>query len=92
MNKPETLAAIVAITQLFKQYGVPSRFCPIIALILGGIFGYSEKQNAQGIIDGVVMGALATGGYAVVKGSGQGILKSKSPTTSSLEHDDYRGV
>lgn len=92
MNKPETLAAIVAITQLFKQYGVPSRFCPLIALILGGVFGYSENQNARGIIDGVILGALATGGYAVVKGSGQEVLKSRRPSTELLEHEDDRGV
>lgn len=93
MNKPETIASIVAITQVFKYYGVPSNFCPIIAMGFGAAFGYADNPTAQGIIDGVVLGAMTTGGYGVVKGSAQSILKIPEKTSvGTLEPDDDRGV
>ena len=93
MNKTEKIAAIVAITQLFKENGLPSRWCPLVAIILGALFEYAENQTAQGIVNGVILGATVTGGYAVVKGTAQGAVKSAKKTpVETLEHDDYRGV
>lgn len=93
-NNPEKIAAIVAITQVFKYYGVPSKFCPAIAMMLGALFQYVENPTANGIIEGVVLGAATTGAYGVIKGSAQSVIPSmnKNPDTSDLEHDDYRGV
>ena len=94
MNNTEKIAAIVAITQLFKYYGVPSKFCPLIAIGLVALFQYVENPTANGIIEGVVLGSVATGGYGVVKGSAQSILpiKKKVPDYLELEHEDDRGV
>ena len=93
MNKPETIAAIVAITQVFKYYGVPSKFCPALAILLGAAFGYSENQTVQGIIDGVILGAITTGSYGVIKGAGQSVLRlPKKEPADNLEHDDDRCV
>jgi len=92
-SKAEKIAAIVAITQVFKYYGVPSNFCPIIAMGFGAAFGYADNPTAQGIIDGVVLGAMTTGGYGVVKNSAQSILRiSEKTSTEALEPDDDRGV
>ena len=96
MSKPEIVAAIIAITQVFKNYGVPTKFLPFIAIALGALFGYSQKQNSQGIIDGVILGAMATGGYAVVKDTGEEMISQakKKPALpiETLEHDQDRGV
>lgn len=93
MNKPEAIAAIVAITQVFKYYGVPSKFCPIVAMGFGAAFGYADNPTAQGIIDGVILGAMTTGGYGVVKGSAQSVFRiPKKTSISILEPDDDRGV
>ena len=93
MTKPETIAAIVAITQVFKYYGVPSKFCPIVAMGFGAAFGYADNPTAQGIIDGVVLGAMTTGSYGVLKGSAQAVLKPlKKQPTQYLEPDDDRRV
>ena len=91
----QKIIAIVGITEAIKQYGIPSEFCPSIAILVGAVFGYAEKQDAQGILEGVVLGATVTGGYAVTKRTGQGILapfKRSNPNYSNAEPDDYRGV
>lgn len=94
MEIEEKIIAIVGITEAIKQYGIPSSFCPSIAIIIGAIFGYTEKPTAAGILEGIVLGATVTGGYAITKGAGKGILSSfrKNPDYSKLEPDDYRGV
>ena len=94
METNEKIIAIVGITEAIKQYGVPSQFCPTIAIIIGAVFGYAEKPNAQGVLEGIVLGATVTGGYAVTKRVGQGVLSpfTKSTDYSNLEPDDYRGV
>ena len=92
-SKPETIAAIVAITQVFKYYGVPSKFCPIVAIGFGAAFGYADNPTSQGIIDGVILGAMTTGSYGVLKGSAQAVLKPlKKEPVQYLEPDDDRRV
>ena len=98
-------AAIVAITQLFKYYGAPSKFCPAIAIGLGILFEYSENPTSKGVITGVILGATVTGGYGLIKRTGQCIVpmqnshhKKPEPVkmhipsinTQNLEHDDDR--
>lgn len=90
----EKIVAIVGITEAIKQYGVPTQFSPTIAIIVGALLEYSQNPTSQGILEGVVMGATVTGGYALTKGAGQGIMESfsKKPDYSGLEADDDRGV
>jgi len=90
VDKAEKIAAIVAITQIFKYYGMPSKFCPAIAILLGAVFQYTENSTANGIIEGVILGAVATGGYGVVKGAAQTVLKipKKESVDFSEEEDD----
>lgn len=94
MDQNEKIIAIVGITEAIKQYGVPGEYCPSVAIIIGALFGYAEKPDAQGILEGVVLGATVTGGYAVTKRVGQGAMNpfNKKPDYSQLEADDYRGV
>lgn len=93
MTDEYRIAAIVGITEAIKQYGIPSKFCPTIAIIVGAVLTYAEKPNAEGILEGVVLGATVTGGYAVIKRGGRSVASSlkKQPETN-LEPDDYRGV
>jgi uncharacterized membrane protein len=77
MDKAEKIAGLVAITELFKQYGVLGRFCPLVTLVLGALLGYLEDPSTQGIVDGVLLGAVATGGYAVVKNSAKGVIRTR---------------
>lgn len=92
-SKPETIAAIVAITQVFKYYGVPHKLLPIFAIILGALFEYSDDPTAQSILNGIVLGAMTTGGYGVIKGASQTVLKiPKKDSIDALEPDDDRRV
>lgn len=90
MGKAEKIAAIVGITQVFKYYGVPTKFCPVLAMLLGAAFEYSEDPNAQSIISGVVLGGLTAGGYGVIKGASQSVLSIKKTPANIQEFDDDR--
>ena len=93
MHKAERIAAIAAITQVFKYYGAPSKWCPLIAIALGAILEYGERPDANGILDGILLGAIVTGSYGMVKGAGQMTLgRSQAKDLSILEADDDRGV
>ncbi len=94
METSEKIIAIVGITEAIKQYGIPSQFCPTIAIVVGALLQYAEKPNSQGILEGIILGATVTGSYAVTKRVGKGALVpfTKKPSYSGLEPDDYRGV
>ena len=94
METNEKIIAIIGITEAIKQYGIPSAFCPTIAIVVGALLTYAEKPNPQGILEGILLGATVTGGYAVTKRVGQGALApfTKKPDYGNLEADDYRGV
>ncbi len=95
MPKTEKIAAIVAITQVIKYYGVPHKFLPVFAMILGAIFEYSDNPDARGILDGIVLGAMTTGSYGLLKGAATTALKipkKDSVSTIALEPDDDRCV
>jgi hypothetical protein len=93
MDKAEKIAAIVAVVQIFKYYGVPHKLLPIFAIILGALFEYSDNPTAQSILDGIVLGAMTTGSYGVLKGAAQSVLKiPKKDSIDTLEPDDDRCV
>jgi len=94
METNEKIIAIVGITEAIKQYGVPPAFCPTIAIIIGALLQFAEKPDSRGILEGVILGATVTGGYAVTKRVGSGVLSpfNKKTNYSNLEADDYRGV
>lgn len=92
----EKITAIVATTQLFKFYGAPSKSLPIISIALGIILEYAENPTAQGVLRGVVIGAMTTGGYGVIKNAAIYTMEPKSRKITQnifeLEHDEDRGV
>ncbi|MBI5422055.1 hypothetical protein HZA44_02895 [Candidatus Peregrinibacteria bacterium] len=93
MDKAERIAAIAAITQIFKYYGAPSKWCPMIAIALGALMEYADNPTPKGILDGVVVGAMVTGSYGMLKGAAQAtITKSASPNFSLMEAEDDRGL
>ena len=103
MDKAERIAAIAAITQIFKYYGAPSNWCPMIAIALGALMEYADNPTARGILDGVVMGAMVTGSYGLLKnaatslGSNGGtaqatVAKPPAQNFSLMEAEDDRGV
>lgn len=103
MDKAERIAAIAAITQIFKYYGAPSKWCPMIAIALGALMEYADNPTAKGVLDGIVVGAMVTGSYGVIKsaatsftnngGSAQAaVAKPSIQNFSSMEAEDDRGI
>ncbi|PKR83319.1 hypothetical protein [Heyndrickxia camelliae] len=60
---------ILGVVELFKRAGVPKKYSPFIAVILGLLFGifYLGSNIKQGIIVGLMLGLSASGLYSGTK-------------------------
>lgn len=61
---------ILGVVELFKQIGLPSKFCPVVSVVLGIIIGLvyiSPNDIAQGVLVGASLGLSAVGLYSGVK-------------------------
>lgn len=67
------VALIIGVAEVIKRSGFPSKFIPIVDLILGLISGICvyglvmEKGIAQGIIVGIALGLSACGLFSGIK-------------------------
>jgi len=81
---------ILAIVELFKRIGLPAKFSPIIAAVLGLIIGivYLDASVKESIIVGLMLGLSATGLYSGTKNVKQ--INSNKPQT--IQHSlDNKG-
>jgi hypothetical protein len=78
-------AGTVGITQVFKMLGVPSKFLPVIATVLGGAlaFALTPEAGVKGVVLGVIEGLSATG--LVNFGKTWGSAKLKKPAAEVKE-------
>ena len=62
------VALVLGITQAFKIAGLPKRFVPIVAVILGGVIaGIIAGFTSSIVITGVTAGLMAMGLWSGVK-------------------------
>lgn len=70
---PEQIALFVGvcagITELFKNFGLPSRFAPLLSLVLGVavVFLSAGKISALLVVPGIIVGLTASGLYSGAK-------------------------
>lgn len=70
MNDVEIATVIVGITEVVKKLGLPSQYCPALAVVLGaGIVMFDDYKNGvtdiySSIIRGIIIGTTSTGLYA----------------------------
>ncbi len=61
---------IVGVCEALKSAGIPSRFVPLLSVILGLGFAYfTQGVDFVSTASGVILGLATTGGYRVVKTS-----------------------
>ena len=61
---------ILGIVELFKQIGLPNKFCPVVGVVLGiviGIVYISPADVTKGILVGASLGLSAVGLYSGTK-------------------------
>lgn len=71
---------IVALTELIKRIGVPSKFAPFISIAVGvGISGVWNGFGTDGILQGVIYGLMASGLWSSSKATLElsGVIKTK---------------
>jgi len=67
---------IIAIVELFKRLGLNQKYAPVIAVVLGIIFGFvylAPGDPAKAFLLGLVAGLSATGLYSGAKNVSEGI-------------------
>lgn len=85
MSDAEIGGVIVGLTEVIKNLGIPSKYCPAIAVLLGvglAVYdGYTQGQTdyVAMVIRGVVLGATTTGLYAA---TGNMVGKASSPSNN----------
>lgn len=93
MSLAEKIIAIIGITQIFKFYGSPSKLLPIVAIGLGAMFQYIGYPTPNGMMEGVILGAVTTGGFGLIKCVFNSVFRlQKKDPYADLEADDDRGV
>ncbi|KYH34510.1 hypothetical protein CLTEP_15590 [Clostridium tepidiprofundi DSM 19306] len=58
---------VTLIVNIIKKAGVPSKFAPLVSLIIGLIFGIlflADSDVKQGILLGIIIGISASGLYS----------------------------
>ncbi|WP_232696194.1 hypothetical protein [Brevibacillus daliensis] len=73
-----TLAAIVAaLTGVAKGFGVPSKYAPLVAILLSGVFVFiPDGAIRDNLLTTVIVGLTAAGAYSYVK-PGNDEMKTK---------------
>lgn len=66
---------IIGLIEIAKQVGLPAKWSPVAAIIIGIIVGcvYVADSPAEGILVGLTMGLAASGLYSGVKN----VIKAK---------------
>jgi len=70
MNEAEIAAVIVGLTEMVKKFGLPSQYCPLIAVVIGiaVVVGEEVKNGGQdyysAVFRGLLIGLTSTGLYA----------------------------
>ena len=70
------VALIIGLVKVAREMGMPSKFAPALAVLLGVIFGvtaamYASSEVYVGIIGGIAAGLGASGLYDLGKISGK---------------------
>ncbi len=87
MEEAELIAAVVGITEVVKNLGIPAKYCTTIAILLGVVlaivaehtWGHGNYMIAA--IRGVIFGTTATGLYSV----GDKVIEKSKNGNSRLE-------
>lgn len=81
LNESVVLPIIIAVVELLKSLGIPSKFSALVAIVIGVVIGlvYLHPGDIKyGIFEGVVYGLSASGLYSGTKNTFQQIKKSRS--------------
>lgn len=65
---------VVALVEVISRLGVPSKFLPLCAIVIGiaaGVFFIAPESMPQAILSGIVVGLSAVGMYSGVKNTVQ---------------------
>ena len=72
---------ITILVDVIKKAGLPSKFAPLMSLILGVVFGLIFENSGDvkiAIITGLIMGMSASGLYSGGKEASKGITKMRN--------------
>jgi len=90
----EQILIILGLTEVAKQYGLPSKFAPVFSILLAMALEYTQLPTSEGVVRGFLMGGTLAGLYQLIKRIGRRMfyISKAQPTTShqNLEPDQDR--
>lgn len=81
MDNTIILLMVIGITELAKRTGMPKKFLPLINLVFGiaaGILYISPYDWRQGLLQGIIVGLVASGTWSTAKNVYEGLDKQKT--------------
>lgn len=81
LNESIIIPIIIAVVELFKGLGVPTKFSALISVLVGVVVGliYLHPGDVKyGIFDGVIYGLTAAGLYSGTKNTFEQIRNSRN--------------
>jgi hypothetical protein len=67
-NIVAAVAIITGLTEVIKRLGVPTKYIPLVAIVLGVLYaGFVLSWESQAIIGGIVAGLTSVGLYRSVQ-------------------------
>lgn len=62
-----TVPAVVLFVEAFKKAGMPTRYAPVVAILVGVAIGYGIGSVATGLLVGLSASGLYSGARAILK-------------------------
>lgn len=62
-----SIPAVVAVVEAVKMAGLPSKFAALVAIVVGGVFGYFMADVLTGVVYGLAASGLYSGAKAVLE-------------------------
>lgn len=90
LNESIIVPIIIAIVELFKGLGVPSKFSALIAVLVGIVIGliYLHPMDIKyGVFDGVIYGLTAAGLYSGTKNAMEQMRNGKKGNGNGNDSD-----
>ncbi|MBU5486452.1 holin [Clostridium sp. MSJ-11] len=71
---------VMALSEMFKRFGVSPKFIPVLNLLLGIVAGMvyvSPQDTKTAVLSGIVIGLTSSGLYSGTKNISQGLQENK---------------
>ncbi len=63
-----SLPAVIALVEALKRSGMPTKYAPLVAIAIGGLFGLAMGNWVAGLVIGLASSGLYSGAKKIIGG------------------------